>query len=233
MGAGNVKHVYAYWRDLADGPFRVLAYMALVSLDDDDPPRFWGGRETLALATGRMVADKWTEDPDALAERRRAFKAVDRMLSVLTKAGAAWVISPAHTGRQAVYGLHLKSGPRIKSTPPTGVQSAESTPVNGVQSGPGNGSRSIESTPVSGQEHPAHRGPEEYEEQGKTQGKEESGDLHTAVTVARAREAAEDPLSIAHLFRGPTSRAQQAIAEAQARRAAAIAAQHAATEGER
>ena len=56
MGAGNVGLVYARWGHLPHAPFRVLAYMALRTLDDGDPPRFWGGRESLAVALGRSAS---------------------------------------------------------------------------------------------------------------------------------------------------------------------------------
>lgn len=53
MGARNVSAVFTFWSHLDAGPFRVLAYMALVTKDDDDPPRYWGGWEALARALGR------------------------------------------------------------------------------------------------------------------------------------------------------------------------------------
>ncbi|AVT37401.1 hypothetical protein [Plantactinospora sp. BB1] len=252
MGASNVKLVYTLWRDLPDGPFRVLAYMALVSLDEDDPPKFWAGREALALATGRVVADRWTEDPDELAERRRAFKAVDRNLKALREFGAIWQIAAPHTGRQAVYGLHLKS------TPLTGVQSGKSTPVNGVQSSgehpaqwgavaltesavsdsgaestPVSGSSAPrlagQSTPVSGRVHPAQRGPEEPKKDPKKDQREE----HPAAPLpdSELRKIFETPTSLPPVDAPPSgrrglSRAEQSIAEASARRAARIVAEH-------
>jgi hypothetical protein len=71
MGAGNVKAVYALWADLPDRPFRVLAYMALTAKDADDPPMFWGGRESLAVAIGRKVSPN-----DSEASVRTTFRAV-------------------------------------------------------------------------------------------------------------------------------------------------------------
>jgi hypothetical protein len=71
MGAGNVKAVYALWADLPDRPLRVLAYMALTAKDADDPPMFWGGRESLAVAIGRKVSPN-----DSEASVRTTFRAV-------------------------------------------------------------------------------------------------------------------------------------------------------------
>lgn len=219
MGAGNVKLVYARWASLPDGPFRVLAYMALVSLDDDNPPRFWGGREALALATGRIVADRLTTDPAEIAARRAAFKAVGRMLAALKDAGAITLEAAAHTNRNAVYRLDLGltgarsvGTSRPESPPLDGYQSTESTPLTGDHSArAGSGTRPPEGpsgprlvgvedpdywaewSPVSGTEDPGRWGPKEYKDQGTTQGNDEAADLRTAVTVARAYEAVDTP----------------------------------------
>lgn len=112
MGAGNVKLAFFHWGDLPHAPFRALTYMALVSLDDDRPPRYWGGREHLAIALGRDVPARNDEDPDVTRERRAAFRAVDRVVADLTKAGAIETIEEARHYRNATYALRLWRGAR-------------------------------------------------------------------------------------------------------------------------
>jgi hypothetical protein len=109
MGAGNVKAVYARWGELPHVPFRALAYMALVSLDKDRPPRYWGGREDLASAAlGRKIPDRDDGDPNVSRERRAAFRAVDRAVRHLTETGAIEVAESARNYRRATYTLHLE-----------------------------------------------------------------------------------------------------------------------------
>jgi hypothetical protein len=166
MGAGNAKKAYAYWGDLPDGPLRLLVFMSLTALDADEPPTFHRGREALAVGMGRKVADRQTEDPDEVAARRRAFKAVDRMICALRDAGAITQLRPAGPGHAAVYALNLSRN----RTPITGDQmhpdyrgpkepsvDEEWTPVSGSDGPRSAGQR----TPVSGSTHPADRGPKE------------------------------------------------------------------------
>ncbi len=105
MGAGNVGLAYARWGHLPRAPFRVLAYMALRSLDDDDPPMFWGGRESLAVALGRLVPK--AEDDESKRQRKAAFEAVKEMTTALKKAGAIEQVEAARPKRNAVYALNL------------------------------------------------------------------------------------------------------------------------------
>lgn len=77
MGAGNVKAVYALWGTLPDPAFRLLAFMALIAGDDDQPPQFWGGRELLATGLGRRP-------PFDAAD----YRAVDRAMKKLRNVGA-------------------------------------------------------------------------------------------------------------------------------------------------
>lgn len=102
MGAGNVKRVYAQWAYLPHVPFRALTYMALVSRDGDDPPRFYGGRDALALAIGRTLTDESTDK-----ERNAAYEAVRYATSTLTKHGAIKAANKAHTGRRQEWLLNL------------------------------------------------------------------------------------------------------------------------------
>jgi hypothetical protein len=107
MGATNVTLVYAHWTRLDGAPFRVLIYMALVSLDADDPPRYFGGWEALANALGRQLPPK--DDPGQKAQRERAAAAEAVRVAVrqLTRAGAVSTLRPAGAGHRAEYALHL------------------------------------------------------------------------------------------------------------------------------
>src|SRR5262249_41497170 len=99
----------------------LLTYMAVTAKDDGDRPSFWGGRDSLALAIGRMVPDKHTQDPEEIAARRLAFKAVTRTLGALKDAGAITVLVPAAPGRNAVYALNLTA----RRAPLNGTHSAD------------------------------------------------------------------------------------------------------------
>lgn len=109
MGAGNVKLVFARWADLPHGPFRVLVYMALRSMDDDKPPMFWGGREDLALAIGRIVPDEDTSNAEVTAARNAAFKAARDATTLLTKCGAISEVKGAAPGRRRTFMLNLEA----------------------------------------------------------------------------------------------------------------------------
>ena len=144
MGAGNVGLVYARWGHLSHAPFRVLAYMALRTLDDDDPPQFWGGRESLAVALGRIVPKP--QDEQSRRERKAAFEAVKEMTTVLKKAGAVELVEAARPGRNAVYALNLHRRMVGLEPPPSqnesprfdteGMVGSEHPPVVGVQTPP-------------------------------------------------------------------------------------------------
>lgn len=187
MGYGNVKAVYGVWGDLPDGAFRLLAYMALIAKDEDDPPRFYGGRETLAYALGWAVEDKRTTDPVEIAKREQAFKSVHRTLGILKKAGAITTLVAAAPGRTAEYGLNLT----VLRSPKNWSRSRQRLRKNGDHSGPsgtpetvpadGNASKSLGGTPpkesaerlqISRQMVPQERGPQEKEEQEKTREEE-------------------------------------------------------------
>jgi hypothetical protein len=122
MGASNVAAVYARWTGLNHVPFRLLAYMALVSLDRDEPPRFWGGRDDLAGAIGRTLPrepDDTDTDPSAVAarrQRRAAHEAVRAGLRELKDVGAITTAKHARQGLRAEYLLHL-SQPQDQPAP--------------------------------------------------------------------------------------------------------------------
>ena len=113
VGSQNVRTVYARWAHLPDRSFRLLIFMALVTMDDDTEMLFWGGRETMALSLGRIVAEKPARDDlsaraDADRRTRAAdFQAVKESLSRLIKAGVVTVQKAESPGRPAVYKLIL------------------------------------------------------------------------------------------------------------------------------
>lgn len=109
MGAGNVSLVYLRWASLPDRPFRLLAYMALVSMDTDCPPRFWGGYPSLARALGRNTPDDTPKNPtDGERKARNAdFEAVRLGMKVLLESGPVSILVPKAPGRSAVYALDL------------------------------------------------------------------------------------------------------------------------------
>jgi hypothetical protein len=214
MGAGNAKKVYARWGDLADGPLRLLVYMSLTTLDADERPTFRRGREALAVGLGRMVPDRDTADPGEIAERRRAFKAVDRMILALKESGAITQIEAAGPGHTAAYALNLD----LRRTPISGDHSAEWTPANGDQKRadqpPNQGGETEECTPVSGSNGPRSAG----------QQSPVSGDHCTPVTgvprsksrdlrtVEEERVAEVSPTSHPSRERGPSEPAPKVIA---------------------
>jgi len=96
MGASNVAAVYTHWRKLPDRAFRLLTYMALVSMDRDMPPRYFGGVDPLVEALGRDL-------PATHADR----VAVSGALTQLARVGAVSRATTPARGRRAEYALHL------------------------------------------------------------------------------------------------------------------------------
>lgn len=122
MGATNVALVFTRWAHLPDKAFRALGYMALVALDQDTEPRYWGGWEGLAEAIGRTPpAEPADSDTSPRAEeyrrmRRNDFEAVKTAMRQVFKAGAAAVEKPSGPGRPATYRL-LLGAPTGKERP--------------------------------------------------------------------------------------------------------------------
>lgn len=123
MGASNVAAVYTSWAGLNHVPFRLLAYMALVTLDRDDPPRFWGGRDDLAHAIGRRVPRE-PDDTDASEsaaavrrQRKQAHEAVRIALAELKAVGVVVQVRKARLGVRAEYTLHLTPAQAGSQTP--------------------------------------------------------------------------------------------------------------------
>jgi hypothetical protein len=243
MGAGNAKKAYAYWGDLPDGPLRLLVFMSLTALDADDPPTFHRGREALAVGMGRSVANRQTTDLAAVAERRRAFKAVDRMICALKEAGAITQLRPAGPGHAAVYALNLSrnrtpiTGDLFDETHPgqRGPKGAsvdeECTPVGGHDAPRSAGQR----TPVSGTTHPGHRGPKEerslrtvleegnFEVSPTSHPPREPGSAAPVVALfpGTANAPDEKPYRVLSPWRSRRDAVADSLAEAMARRAAA------------
>ena len=125
MGAGNVSRVYKEWSCLEHRPFRALAYMALVSMDRDDPPKYWGGRDDLAVALGYPMPEAPADDnkgqsaTDARAARARGHHAVDKVTQSLVKQGAVLRIRQGSFRSHAVFALLFSAAEGTPQRPPT------------------------------------------------------------------------------------------------------------------
>lgn len=164
MGANNVKQVYAHWKDLGHRPHRLLAYMALRTLDADSPPRYWAGRDSLAEALGYSVPPAPADDdesPEAEAARREratGHNAVSKVTGELVKAGALIRLHPGNFRTNAVFALVLspaQATPQGLPTEPAQVtpHGSPRTPLKGSVDNP---SEVLEVT--------RQRSPYEYEE---------------------------------------------------------------------
>ena len=184
MGIQNVSLVYARWVHLPDRAFRVLAFMALRTIDEDDPPLYWGGRESLAYALGRMTpVEPAASDSSPRAELNRKaraadFEAVKVALRPLFLAGVACIQTPSAPGRNAVYSLNLlaatgKAEPgeqgRLslppRREPPTGVpkvQDQEGTNLGQQPALVPTSPAAVEITPEKANEILKRLGPDEY-----------------------------------------------------------------------
>lgn len=100
MGARNVTAAFTHWNTLPHAPFRVLLFMALVSRDGEQEPRYWGGVEAIAEALGRRPGPS-----GVLAHRDQV--AVSSALAALCRAGAARLLVRPCPGRRAEYALVL------------------------------------------------------------------------------------------------------------------------------
>ncbi|MGJ5610474.1 hypothetical protein, partial [Micrococcus luteus] len=97
MGATNVAQVFAHWTHLGHREARLLAFLALVSLDAGNPPVYFGGWADAARAIGL--------DPEGNPGSAR--KNVRQAFQRLATAGALVSSGKAHTGRRAEYALTL------------------------------------------------------------------------------------------------------------------------------
>ncbi len=100
MGASSVNLAYTYWSHLPDAAFRALVWMCIQSIDQDRPPRYFGGRAALARAIGREPAGGGHL---TTADRQ----AVTRALRTLRSAGVITPTNSPRPGQSAEYALHL------------------------------------------------------------------------------------------------------------------------------
>lgn len=106
MGAAHAKAVYGLWGHLPHAPHRLLVFMALTAKDGDDPPTFWGGRDTLAVALGRAVP---LEQTDAAQRVRNAsYVAVRAAVQHLVEVGAIARDRRSSPGRTSRYVLNVR-----------------------------------------------------------------------------------------------------------------------------
>jgi hypothetical protein len=206
MGASNVKAVYNNWGHLDPVAFRLLVYMALVSMDGDSPV-YWGGREELTSAIGRPLVDPLDQSA-ATTQRVRAtsFRALRRALRLLTVAKVVEMTVTPAPGRHAEYALRLSMERGTHYGPPSDVDNPGDSAVdsavrqlNGGRSvvttedtGGRNGGRSVVTTEDSSCP-PKEQLRSTRNNRGRT-------DLRTDVAVARARPAV-DSRSDSHLAR--------------------------------
>lgn len=126
VGAQNVGLVYARWGALNHAPFRVLAYMALRSLDSGNPPIFYGGRDEVAIALGRPIPDA---GPEFEKTRQANFNMVKKITRELSAVGAIVLVQAPGTGQNAVYELNLKG---IEKALPREAGGTPGTPHGGT-----------------------------------------------------------------------------------------------------
>ncbi len=100
MGAQNVAKVFVHWRHLSHREARALTYMALIALDADKPPVYFGGWKAVADALGLDTENK-------RASSQEAFRQTIAKLSV---AGAVISSGEARLGVRAEYALTLDPG---------------------------------------------------------------------------------------------------------------------------
>lgn len=165
MGAANVASAYRLYADLPGASFKLLGYMALISLDRDPEPWFGQGADELAVrALGRRVADS------------AAIKAVERAMSPLFEAGAVtttrhssgrdgrrfparyrlWLLEPAPPGKRGVDNQPDETGHPAE----TGGRSGYAPPGNRTSTP----RKPSEHPPETVQAPPGNRGAKEYEE---------------------------------------------------------------------
>nr|WP_146177743.1 hypothetical protein [Sphaerisporangium cinnabarinum] len=107
MGASNASAAFIVGSDLPHVQKIVLIRMALVTLDADQPPRYFAGWELLALALGYDVPPTTDQSPEAKSRRHTARTNVRRALAELKRKGLITSHGFARQGRNAEYHLHL------------------------------------------------------------------------------------------------------------------------------
>lgn len=97
MGIRNVNKIFTYWLHLGHREVRLLTYMAAISLDQDEPPVYFGGWEAGAAALGL----------DPQAKRASAKESFRQVSASLAAAGAIVSSGHARTGSRAEYAVTL------------------------------------------------------------------------------------------------------------------------------
>lgn len=137
MGARNVAKAFTYWVSLDDRSFRVLCRMALLSMDDGNPPKYFAGRDDLAEALGKHVPAK-PEDGDlspeadaARKQRASVYEIVRKAVARLAKEGVIVSSGDARFRNRAEYSLHLT--PKVQTQQNVAPASNESLPLQTQQ----------------------------------------------------------------------------------------------------
>ncbi len=107
MGAGLAKAAYvaAARAGIDHAPTRALVFMALVALDSDPEPSYFGGRIALAEALGAPSTTS-------------GFRAVDRVMATLSTVGLTMVIRKGAPGRHTRYLLRDGTGSPLSANTP-------------------------------------------------------------------------------------------------------------------
>lgn len=164
MGAGNAMQVYKHWNHLSHRAHRLLAYMALRTLDAHDPPKYWAGRDSLAEALGYDMPQAPEEDdttPEAEAMRKAratGHNAVNKVTRELVQEGALIRLHPGNFRTNATFALVLSKGEVTSDGSPidTPEVTPQRSPREPLTAFVGNPSRGVEVTPQGS--------PYEYEE---------------------------------------------------------------------
>lgn len=131
MGASNVSKAFTHWAHLDDRSFRILCRMALVSMDNGEPPKYWAGRDDLALALGKTVPAKPEESdhsPEAETLRRiraSTYEVVRKAVAKLAKEGVISSSGDARFRNRAEYSLHLDPAQTQQIVAPDASQPSE------------------------------------------------------------------------------------------------------------
>jgi hypothetical protein len=152
MGSGNVAIALDRWSaHLNDKPFRALMRMAVVSMDGEDSPRYWGGWPPLARAVGATFpAECDAHDPSTCSHGDRcrgrachgckgcqaAQRAVTRAVQGLLATGAIHLVHRAANGRNAEYALQLSAVPTPVDKPGRYGTGVKTSPTLSVQQQP-------------------------------------------------------------------------------------------------
>lgn len=218
MGAGNVKAVYANWGHLDDRPFRLLTFMAVTIPDANDPPLWYGGPEVMAVGLGIILPEPQEGDPKVTACREAAFRAVRRALKANTKAGALTLIRRSAPGRAPMWRANFTPATPDAQRPLT---ASDDSPTPDAQRSE---HRTLDVGTPDAQRSNTGRSASTSGVRGlQGLGEEEMAAVRTDLPVVRARDPEQPPKEQipgeeTKRQPAPTTRAQQAIAEAMARR---------------